>query len=457
MARNKNMAKKPEVIEDISRCRQVVDILSREEVLAVDCEGVSLGRDGPLTLVQVGTYSGDVYLFDIQRNKDLLKGGKLGQLLESIAIVKVIQSCANDSAALYYQFNVTLQNVFDTQVANLVIQEHQGRKLAPLLKLDVICEKYSGKKGVSEHKEDLQSEWMKMTGDLWAKRPMTEEMIQYAAGDVTAIVPEVYENQKKYLEENKLQKKFEDRVHEEIFYFIDQSMKTQRRERVDAIAKGICANINATYSTNTSINDFEEDKDEIRGLQRIHYSDASAMSPLINRLKTELIRKELNELLEKLDSEGDSFVLSWRSKARFIDYERHPDGSIREDAKRVIKKMNDIAMKDVCRKYNMNTKLSHVRQMEKETLRSLRPNSISDPSIHQVPLRLYWLLMEDDLDKKITEFQTKRREFKMAEGYYKKMKYYIAKQTSVPHTIKRKAQMLKDELDLTFGRDVIPT
>lgn len=84
------MAKKPEVIEDISRCRQVVDILSREEVLAVDCEGVSLGRDGPLTLVQVGTYSGDVYLFDIQRNKDLLKGGKLGQLLESIAIVKVI-------------------------------------------------------------------------------------------------------------------------------------------------------------------------------------------------------------------------------------------------------------------------------------------------------------------------------------------------------------------------------
>jgi ribonuclease D len=39
---------------------------------------------------------------------------------------------------------------------------------------------------------------MKVTGDLWAKRPMTKEMILYAAGDVTAIVPEVYENQKKY-------------------------------------------------------------------------------------------------------------------------------------------------------------------------------------------------------------------------------------------------------------------
>lgn len=38
---------------------------------------------------------------------------------------------------------------------------------------------------------------MKETGDLWAKRPMTEDMILYAAGDVIAIVPEVYENQKR--------------------------------------------------------------------------------------------------------------------------------------------------------------------------------------------------------------------------------------------------------------------
>lgn len=42
-----------------------------------------------------------------------------------------------------------------------------------------------------------QTEWMKETGDLWAKRPMTEDMILYAAGDVIAIVPEVYENQKR--------------------------------------------------------------------------------------------------------------------------------------------------------------------------------------------------------------------------------------------------------------------
>lgn len=49
-----------------------------------------------------------------------------------------------------------------------------------------------------------KAEWMTVTGDLWAKRPMTDKMILYAAGDVRAIVPEVYENQKRYVSIEKL-------------------------------------------------------------------------------------------------------------------------------------------------------------------------------------------------------------------------------------------------------------
>lgn len=82
-------SKLPEVIEHTGRCRQVVEMLEGEQVLAVDCEGISLGVDGPLTLVQVGNYSGKVYLFDILRNKYLLSRGRLGTLFESSNIVKV--------------------------------------------------------------------------------------------------------------------------------------------------------------------------------------------------------------------------------------------------------------------------------------------------------------------------------------------------------------------------------
>lgn len=36
------------MIEDVRRCRAVVDLLERESVLGVDCEGISLGAESPL-------------------------------------------------------------------------------------------------------------------------------------------------------------------------------------------------------------------------------------------------------------------------------------------------------------------------------------------------------------------------------------------------------------------------
>lgn len=447
---------RPDVIEDVGRCRQVVDVLSRESVLAVDCEGVQLGVEGPLTLVQVGNYAGQVYLFDIQLNKDLLGRGRLGALLESNDIVKVMQSCSNDSAALFYQFSVTLRNVFDTQCANLVIQEHKGRRLAPPLKLAVICEEYGGKRFSTGLKDDIQTEWMKVTGDMWAKRPMTEDMILYAAGDVTAIVPEVYENQKRYLEENNLLAKFEERVQEEILYFIKPSFKQIRRDRVDANVKEIIRNINAKYSSNANISDFDENADEYRALQRMHFKEAAGVSALIDRLKTELIKKELTDISEKLEQEGEDFVLM-RSKVHLFDYEKHPDKLIADTAKSVNRKLNEVALKDVCTKYDMKSEIIFLRQIEKEALRSMRPSGYDDPNFPQVALRLYWLLMEEDMQKKIDEFREKQRSFKMAEGYYKKMKFYIARRTRVPESLKQKAWEFKKDLDRTFGRDVVPS
>lgn len=41
----------------------------------------------------------------------------------------------------------------------------------------------------------LQEMWMARIGDYWAQRPLTDEMIEYAAGDVMAIIPDVFRNQ----------------------------------------------------------------------------------------------------------------------------------------------------------------------------------------------------------------------------------------------------------------------
>lgn len=51
--------------------------------------------------------------------------------------------------------------------------------------------------------------------------------------DVTAIVPEVYETQKRYLEEEKLMSKFQERVQEEIFSILTKLLN--KREETGSI------------------------------------------------------------------------------------------------------------------------------------------------------------------------------------------------------------------------------
>ena len=84
------VSKEPEVIVSLDRCHDVIRLLQRERVIACDLEGDYLGATGPITLLQIGTESHDVYIFDIQANVDLLKEKHgLREILESENIVKV--------------------------------------------------------------------------------------------------------------------------------------------------------------------------------------------------------------------------------------------------------------------------------------------------------------------------------------------------------------------------------
>ena len=78
-----------ELVTDVERCKQIVAKLEREKVLAVAAEGINVGKEGPLTLLQIGTCSGHVYIFDILENRNLFHKGRLKVVLEREDIIKV--------------------------------------------------------------------------------------------------------------------------------------------------------------------------------------------------------------------------------------------------------------------------------------------------------------------------------------------------------------------------------
>ncbi|XP_056009730.1 piRNA biogenesis protein EXD1-like isoform X1 [Ostrea edulis] len=445
-----------EIIVQTSHCRQVVSTLSRESVLAVDCEGIQLGVDGPLTLVQVGTYTGAVYLFDIHENKKLLTDGRLKSLLESSQIVKVMHACTSDSAALFHQFNVTLQNVFDTQVADIVIEEQNGRLLAPVLKLQTLCEKYSDGGKVSENKDELKTKWTKGQNDFWALRPLTDEMISYAAGDVRSLIPEVYEELKRMIEKNRLLETFRERVLENINITIDEEAKTKRRKRVENYTMQIIDSIIEKWEPSTKLEDLPEDGDEVRALKRIDDRDARKKSEFIDRLKTEIIQNDLKELDDELTSEGSEHIVKRYTLPFLSRTVNHPNKAMGKQAKQLKDKVQKILLNDIESKCSTETRLSHLTNSEKDVLRSLKPSSTYDDDFPEIVLRLYWILMEEDLERMYDLLADKGKDFKMKDHYYRKIKYFIARGTDVPVVLKEKARKLKRRLDSTFGRDVVP-
>ena len=126
----------PLLIDTVELCVKVCRILQNERMLSVDLEGVNLGREGKISILQIATrqimsiplptttttptttWHTKVFLFDITTLKSsAFEEGKLkGALLQNGSIVKLLYDLRKDADALFYQFNCRLNNIIDLQI-----------------------------------------------------------------------------------------------------------------------------------------------------------------------------------------------------------------------------------------------------------------------------------------------------------------------------------------------------
>jgi exonuclease 3'-5' domain-containing protein 1 len=212
------------------------------DVLAVDLEGVSMSRVGPVTLLQVAARD-RVFLFDAQalgtaelferavrpessEDGDAEDGDAgartLRCVLEDPRITKLMFDCRVDSDALFHQHGVALRGVFDVQLADVASRRRKnlavpllsgmpkcaarhlagagrGATAASLAALDAdpadgsvtragATSEAEAVTRVTEHlKTRVKSLYAPDKGGdarLWALRPISLEMRRYAALDV---------------------------------------------------------------------------------------------------------------------------------------------------------------------------------------------------------------------------------------------------------------------------------
>ncbi|KAL4225464.1 piRNA metabolic process [Mactra antiquata] len=427
--------------ENIGEGKRIVQQLINEPLISVDSEGVNLGKDGPLTLLQIGTLDGNVFLFDVMVNekkqdKSFFKRTGIDKLLSSTKIVKVIHSCSGDSAALYHQFGIRLENVFDTQVAHLVIEEHKGRQLPIRLKLADMCEHYSENAEVFDKKDDLKMIWSKLVGNFWAKRPMTADMIKYASSDVTALIPDVYSTQKRYIEDNDLCDVYSDRVLEEIELDIDPAQKERRRERNKERRDAVLSNMDKKYPRSVT---FEEisDPDERKAIDDSYPSEIEGFSDKIMNLKQGAMVTYLDNLDEEL-KDTEQFNPERSAWHKLGEIERFGRETSKTRASALKKQLVTMVIKDIDMKYSPATDIGCLSSLDRIVLNSLQPTG-KDKVSSKIFL-LHFKLVEYELDDEI-EKHDKDSSYEIHISFGK-LDFFI-KNDKVPDTIKLKAAHLK--------------
>ena len=160
-----------------------IECLQGADVLALDCEGVNLGRGGSVCIVQLATRD-RCFLFDVNEltpESDVATA--LKPILENKNIVKVIHDCKQDADALLHLLGITLVNVHDTQCWDVEIRNESHNLNNTLTAYGI------------ETNSVRDGSVYKTNPAFWATRPLTPEMIAWASGDVTALF-QLYELQR---------------------------------------------------------------------------------------------------------------------------------------------------------------------------------------------------------------------------------------------------------------------
>ncbi len=164
-----------ELISDPSRLAEVAELLASEKVVGLDTETTGLDPyTAALLLLQVST-TDRVYIVDCKRVVPLA----LKPLLENPDVMKVAQNAKFEYVMLRQQAGITVNNLFDTMLAERLLTAGIGREIS----LKAIAHKYIGATLDKSVRESFYK--LAMHGDAY----LAPEQLHYAARDAYIMIP----------------------------------------------------------------------------------------------------------------------------------------------------------------------------------------------------------------------------------------------------------------------------
>ncbi len=165
-------------INDQESLKNVFIELEKSKLIAIDTEFDWRNTYFPiLSVMQIAT-EGKIFIIDFLEKLNL---EPLKNIMLSKKIKVIFHAARSDTTVLSKCFGLKLENVFDVQVADKIINNCNVKSYASLVKENL---------GIELDKSETNSNWL--------KRPLSEDQIKYCAEDVNYLI-EIYKIQKKIL------------------------------------------------------------------------------------------------------------------------------------------------------------------------------------------------------------------------------------------------------------------
>eukprot|EP00927_Polykrikos_kofoidii_P034003 TRINITY_DN28848_c0_g1_i1.p1 TRINITY_DN28848_c0_g1~~TRINITY_DN28848_c0_g1_i1.p1 ORF type:complete len:328 (-),score=45.30 TRINITY_DN28848_c0_g1_i1:60-1043(-) len=183
------------LVDSVEQCQVAVAHLLKEVEVAVDVEGVMLGRAGEVCLIQICGPSTPTYVFDIHILKErAFNEGGLKELLESEHVTKLFYDLRADCDALHHLYDLTPRGAYDIQILWHVRFQHPD--LIYLQGLKKVLGSFLQQTSILTPEAASAIDVLKLRGqsmfapehggsyDVWKERPLHSDLLEYAAADV---------------------------------------------------------------------------------------------------------------------------------------------------------------------------------------------------------------------------------------------------------------------------------
>ena len=171
------------IIDSISKLKEFAARLTQQQIIGVDLESDSMYHfKEKVCLIQIASTQ-TTAIIDPLQIKNL---SSLAPLFKRKDILKVFHGADYDVRSLYRDFRISVNNLFDTELA-----------------CRFLGFKESGLNAVLKKKYNIQLDKKNQRKD-WSKRPLPEDMVAYAAKDVHYLIPLAKSLQQELIQKGRL-------------------------------------------------------------------------------------------------------------------------------------------------------------------------------------------------------------------------------------------------------------